>query len=189
MARAQVRVRDAVDTDLAMLPDWWEEMRLSGSHSGPFAPPPLDARLQERIADLHGDGRHRVLVVDCDGSPAGLAVLSVERVSPLNDAEAVQIGFLHVRHDCRRRGAGKALVAAAADFAEELGTAYVTVSALPQARDTNRFFARLGFSPLVVRRAASTGALRRRLSGPVVSMSGLAARRRLIGRRGLPRAT
>lgn len=183
MARAQVRVRDADDTDLAMLAEWWDELRISGVRSGPFAPPPLDSKLRERIQALHRDGRHRVLVVECDGTPAGLAVLSIERVSPLNDAQAVQIGFLHVRQDCRRKGAGRALVKAAADFADELGTTYVTVAALPQAKDTNRFFARLGFSPLVMRRAVTTGTLRRRLASP--ALPGLVARRRLTGRRGL----
>jgi ribosomal protein S18 acetylase RimI-like enzyme len=109
-------------------------------------------------------------------------VLVAEPVSPLADDLAVQIAYLHVRDGSRRRGAGRALVAAAAELAGELGAEYVTVATLPHARESQRYFARLGFGPLVVRRAALTSALQLRLAR---GESGrlLLARRRLAGRR------
>ena len=63
----------------------------------------------------------------------------------------------------RRRGAGRALVAAAAAFAEERGLDQLVVSVHPGSREANRFFARLGFAPLAVRRSAPVAAVRRRL--------------------------
>ena len=37
-------------------------------------------------------------------------------------------------------------------------------SVLPQLRETNRFYARLGFSPVVIRRSVPVSVLRRRLA-------------------------
>lgn len=189
MARAQVRVRDAEQSDLAMLPEWWDDIRSSIARRGPLAPPVLDDRLRDRIVGLHDDPRHRLLVVEADGRPVGLAILSREPLSPVLEAETVQIAFMHVRDGARRRGAGRALVTAAADFATELGAEFVTVAAQPQARDANRFFARLGFSPVVVRRAVATSTLQRRLAGRSGPVRHLAVRRRLAGPRAAERAT
>lgn len=189
MARAQVRVRDADARDLAMLPDWWEDIRASGARMGPFAPPVLDDRLRERIEAMHADPSHRLLVVESDGQPVGLAVLCREPLSPVSDTETVQIAFMHVRDGARRRGAGRALVAAAADFAAEVGAGFVTVAAQPQSRDANRFYARLGFSPVVVRRAVATSALQRRLSGRAGPVRHLAVRRRIASQRMAERTT
>ena len=65
----------------------------------------------------------------------------------------------------QRRGAGKALVAAVTAFAEERGLDQIVVSVHPGSREANRFFARLGFAPLAVRRVAPVAVVRRRLSG------------------------
>ena len=64
----------------------------------------------------------------------------------------------------RRRGAGRALVGAAATFAEERGVGQLVVSVHPTSREANRFLARLGFAPLTVRRSASVAGVRRRLA-------------------------
>jgi hypothetical protein len=48
-------------------------------------------------------------------------------------------------------------------FADEVGAGDVVVNVPPNARDVNRFYARLGFAPLVVRRSAPVGHLRRKL--------------------------
>jgi hypothetical protein len=43
----------------------------------------------------------------------------------------------------------------------------VSVGVFPAARESNRFFARLGFSPLVMRRAIATASLKKRLAGEI----------------------
>ena len=62
-----------------------------------------------------------------------------------------------------RIGAGRALVAAAVGYADERGMDHVIVGVSTTGREANRFFARLGFAPLVVRRIAVVSALRRTL--------------------------
>jgi hypothetical protein len=79
----------------------------------------------------------------------------------------------------RHHGIGHALVAAAADFASERHIDHVAVSVYPSLRDANRFYARLGFAPVAVRRIAPVAVLRRRLgSDPTGAMVSDAAVRR-----------
>ena len=82
-------------------------------------------------------------------------------------------------------------MAAAAAYAEELGVDSVVVGVAPAGRDANRFFARLGFAPLVIRRIASVPALRRSLgtADPVAEARAHVARRAPVrARAGLARA-
>jgi hypothetical protein len=72
-------------------------------------------------------------------------------------------------------------VAAAAAYADELGSEHVAVNVLPHVREDNRFYAKIGFTPLVVRRVASVATLRRSLGLEATvrsSRAGLLARRR-----------
>ena len=80
---------------------------------------------------------------------------------PFVEAPVVQIDYLHVRPAFHRRGVGRALVAAATAYAEEVGSEHVAVNVLPQVREANRFYAKIGFTPLVVRRVASVATPRR----------------------------
>jgi hypothetical protein len=63
----------------------------------------------------------------------------------------------------RKHGVGTNLLREAVVFADEVGAGDVVVNVPPNARDVNRFYARLGFAPLVVRRSAPVGHLRRKL--------------------------
>lgn len=94
-----------------------------------------------------------------------MALFSVAPANALLDTPALHVSHAVVADRHRRRGAGKALVAAAAAFAEERGLEQVVVSVNPGSRDANRFYARLGFAPLAVRRVAPTAVVRRHLHG------------------------
>jgi GNAT superfamily N-acetyltransferase len=94
----------------------------------------------------------------------GFLVLSTGPLLPLMDEPAVSIDHLFVLDDARRRGVGKALLARATVSADQVGAGQISTSVPASGRDEQRFFARLGFSPFVVRRVASVQALRRRLA-------------------------
>ena len=93
-----------------------------------------------------------------------MALLTVAPANALLDLPAVHMSHAVVPDRHRRRGAGRALVAAAAAYAEEHGVEQLVVSVHPGSREANRFFARLGFAPLAVRRVAPVAAVRRRLA-------------------------
>jgi predicted N-acetyltransferase YhbS len=173
-----VRTRQAADADLVAVVDLWDELRGSGGRLGPFGPPASTAAVQERLSALGRDPAHRVTVAEIDDKVVGLAVLSRLPITPISEVESIQISFMHVSNDRRRRGVGRAIVEAAATFATEVGAEYVTVGVFPGSRDTNRYFARLGFTPLVVRRAIATSLLQRRLAGESGVREVLTRRRR-----------
>ena len=120
----------------------------------------LMARYTEALEDPH---RHLVVAVADDDVPLGMALFSIAPANALLDTPALHVSHAIVADKNKRRGAGKALVAAAATFAEEHGLDQLVVSVHPGSRDANRFFARLGFAPLAVRRVAPTAVVRRRL--------------------------
>jgi GNAT superfamily N-acetyltransferase len=167
--RTAPRVRPATEQDVpalvgfgdelrdAVLPSAPEVARARGA-SGRLA---LEQRYLEAIAD---PDRHLVVVVDVQDQPLGMALLTVASANALLDLPAVHMSHAVVADRHKRRGAGKALVAAAAAYAELHGLEQIVVSVHPGSRDANRFFARLGFAPLAVRRVAPVGVVRRRLA-------------------------
>jgi len=185
-----VRVRAATLDDLDAVRRLGEELH------EPAASWPRPARLpwrengdglRARYRRLLTDTDHRVvLAVDEDSAePLGMAILCVDPASALLDLPAVSVTHLLVASAHRHRGAGRALVAAAVGYADELGMDHVIVGVSTTGREANRYFARLGFAPLVVRRIAAVGALRRTLGlADLVAESRADAVRRRSMRRG-----
>jgi GNAT superfamily N-acetyltransferase len=165
-----VRVRPATAEDIPAMLSFAEELR---EQLGPSVerkrarstPAAGRAALAARYAEALDDpDRHVVLAVADDDTALGMALFTVAPANALLDIPALHVNHAVVADRHKRRGAGKALVAAAAAFAEERGLDQVVVSVHPGSRDANRFFARLGFAPLAVRRVAPTAVVRRRLA-------------------------
>ncbi|MDP9497425.1 MAG: GNAT family N-acetyltransferase [Actinomycetota bacterium] len=174
MARPVLRVRPATSDDLPALVAFGDELRdrllpaTEGSRAraaGASARNSLELRYADALAD---PDRHLVVVVDASPErpeqTLGMALFTVGPANALVDMPAVHMSHAVVPDRFRRRGAGRALVAAAAAFAEERGVDQLVVSVHPGSREANRFFARLGFVPLAVRRVAPVAAVRRRLA-------------------------
>jgi GNAT superfamily N-acetyltransferase len=178
-------VREATVDDTPALLAMWSELRDMGGRIERLMPGPDAEGLRERLAWVATDPASRVLVAIVDDDEvAGMTLLIDSPYAPLFEQRAVHAHYLHVRDGFRRRGVGKALLAAAVAFAEEVGAEHVMTSVLPQMRETQRFYARLGFSPVVVRRSAPVSVLRRRLapSGATSVTDNLLARRRSLRR-------
>lgn len=184
MTRPNVAVREARPDDLPALLAMWEELRRMGSRLERVMPACDERAVLQRLEAVQRDPSARALVATVDDEVAGMAVLEATCYAPLFDQQAVHANYLHVREGFRRKGIGKALLAAAVSFAEEAGAEHVITSVLPQARETQRFYARLGFGPVVVRRSAPVSVLRRRLAGSAHSgaTDHLVARRRTLRR-------
>lgn len=184
MARPAVAVRDARPGDLPALLLMWDELREMGSRLERAMPASAAQGALDRLEAVSRDPSSRALVGVVDGEVAGMVLLTATTYAPLFDQRAVHADYLHVRDGFRRRGVGKALLAAAVGFADEEGAEHVITSVLPQMRDTQRFYARLGFGPMVVRRSVPVSILRRRLAGPSAPSTAdhLVARRRTLRR-------
>ena len=181
MVRGHVVVRAPTSDDLPAVLTMWEALRQTSGRGGPMAPAASERRLKDRLVELQTDPHYRVVVAEVDAVVVGMACFESRAMGPFVETPVVQIDYLYVQADFHRRGVGRALVAAAAAFADELGVEHVAVNVFPQIREANRFYARIGFTPLVVRRIATVGVLRRRLGlddGDHRQRAGLLARRR-----------
>jgi GNAT superfamily N-acetyltransferase len=130
---------------------------LLGSSPDVIRPRLVDALT--RRDDLH------ILLARWQGRPAGFAIVRVGQLMPVFEGECVQLEHLFVTAPLRRHGVARALLAGVAGLAERSGADQILSGAPPSAREMHRFLARLGFTPLVLRRVAATATLRRRLAG------------------------
>jgi GNAT superfamily N-acetyltransferase len=170
VGRSPVAIRTVTAYEIDSLADLWTEL-LTQEKTTLAAPGTLDIaeRVRERMVssdDGVAAGRRptfRVIVADVEGAPVGFASLSVVDRGLLAASSAVVVDVVHVSGKHRKHGVGTALLREAAGFADEVGAGDVVVNVPPTHRDVNRFFARYGFTPMVVRRSAPIGQLRRRL--------------------------
>jgi GNAT superfamily N-acetyltransferase len=168
MSRSNVRVRPAEPADVDVLAELSVEYResVTGRFYRPVRPAGgASSDVRSRYRRLLTDSAHR-LVVAVDGNSGcvlGMAVFGVDVVSTLADVPSIYVSHLLVAPQHRHRGAGRALLAAAVGYADELGLGHVIVGVSTGGREANRFLARLGFAPLVLRRIAPVLALRRSL--------------------------
>lgn len=190
MARTALRVRPATVGDLPALLAFGDELRdqlivpAEGGRSRTAAPSARAETMEHRYREaLNDPDRHLVVVTGPGDEPLGMALFTVDSTNALVDLPAVHMSHAMVADRHKRRGAGRALVAAATAFAEQRGLDQLVVSVAPGSRDANRFFARLGFAPLAVRRVAPVAQVRRHLaqpeSHPVDAVPGHRPRRRV----------
>ena len=188
MPRSTVSTRRATVDDIPVLVTLWQELRQLGGRAeraiNPVAIAGIDVRLKQAIVDE----QCQIVIACADNEPAGMAIFRSIRPDPLSDSRVLQMTHVIVAPGKRRRGVGRALLAAGADIADSLHLEHVGVGVYPSLRDASRFYARLGFAPVVVQRIAPIGVLRRRLGGadnPVARVEDLVRRRSRV-RRPLP---
>lgn len=179
MARGALRIKLADFADLPAIAQFARSTAppAGSSQLGAMHARRADAQMPLRYESLLADPGHTVLLAIDDpatppgaGAPAiedvivGMAVLSIDEVSSTVAVPGVHVTNLIVAAGHRRRGIGRALLAAAVRYAESHGVDHLAVAVLSEDRETHRYLARLGFAPLVVRRVAPVAAVRRALN-------------------------
>ena len=187
MAPCQVNVRvvDAEEpADVESLAELWVESRPVGRVS---AVGRVDrSALANSLGRAIARDNVKAFVAALDGHDVGFVVLSRGPLLPLLDEPSVAIEHLFVHEEARRQGVGRALIARATTFAEQGGASQISTSVPAAGRDGQRFFARLGFTPFVVRRVASVSAVRRRLvPEPCLARDATVLRRRSLRARSM----
>ncbi|MDQ1742662.1 MAG: hypothetical protein QOE23_1001 [Pseudonocardiales bacterium] len=186
VSRGNLRIRPAVSSDISELISLTVDNGVT-EHIGRRARKGDPDSLADRYRALLDDLDRLVLVAVDEASQqlVGFAVLVEEHIGVLAPAVTLYISHLLVAPSFRRRGAGRALLTGAVRHAEDREIGHVVVGVQANARDANRYLARLGFAPLVVRRIASVPALRRSL-GIADTMDRIALRRRRTVRGVIP---
>lgn len=167
MTRPPVDVRQAGASDADDLLVLWVQARAEvGGGAGRSllgaSPDAIRPRLLDTLTkreDVH------ILLARWEGQPAGFAIVRVGHLMPVVEGDCVQLEHLFVTAPLRRRGVARSLLAGVASLAERHGAEQILSGAPPSAREVHRFLARLGFTPLVLRRVVGTATLRRRLAG------------------------
>ena len=171
MPRTPVVTRTAGADDIPVLLALWQELAEVGARAeravNPLATTP---DIATRLADAIARDDCRVVLACADGEPAGMAMFHAVRPDPLSDSTVLRMIHVVVAKAHRRRGVGHALTAAAVEIADELHIEHVSVGVYPSLREASRFYARLGFAQVMVRRVAPVSVLRRRLSGDAASL-------------------
>jgi GNAT superfamily N-acetyltransferase len=164
VTRSHITVRAADESDLGEVVVLWSELKHCGALTPRLAALADDRHIEDQVRRLIVQPRCRVLLASMSSQVVGMAMVSIVSLGALTEAHCLQVEYTVVKESFRRRGVGRALMAAAAAYAEEVGADQVTVSVSPLSREANRFFAQLGLAPLAVRRVAPAGALRRRIA-------------------------
>jgi GNAT superfamily N-acetyltransferase len=164
MSRSHITVRAAGESDVADLVVLWGELKRCGALNGRHAALADDRQVEQRVRRLLSRPSDRILLALMGDEPVGMAMLTRVPLGALNEAACVQVEYTVVAERFRRRGVGRALMGAAACYAEDIGAEQITVSVSPMSREANRFYAQLGLTPMSVRRVAPASALRRRIA-------------------------
>lgn len=167
MWRGKVKVRPARADEAAEFLAFVDELRASTGGRANYPRTLAGGRegLAARFTRLVDDPERQILfAVDADtDQPLGMAILSQDEISVLAGTPVVMLSHLVVAEAHRRRGIGRALMSAAAGYAEDIDCDHMVVGVTAGGRDALRFLARLGFAPLSSRRVASVATLRRTL--------------------------
>jgi ribosomal protein S18 acetylase RimI-like enzyme len=184
VSRVNVRVRPATHDDIPALVRLLQHIDLtSGLFSGRPLHDPSVGHLTERFGQVLESDRCLLIATDEAGEVVGMLAAKPDDVGAIDLTPVLHVTHLMVDPEHRRRGVGRALLAAAVHLAEEQGFEHVLSTAAAGSREGNRYLARIGFAPLVVHRIASTATLRRSLG-----MTDVAGRMAMLRRARLVRA-
>lgn len=164
MPRPQVVVRpvdQAQDAHHQALVELWIDARVEAGGSSEAA---MRVASVGGLASVLRRPDVTAFLAHVDDAPVGYVVLSDTVAGPLTDAPCTAIDQLFVSAAWRRHGVARQLLAAAASHADRVGADAIVSHVPSQGRDANRFFARLGFTPTVVRRVTTPAALHRKLA-------------------------
>jgi ribosomal protein S18 acetylase RimI-like enzyme len=161
LPRVPVEVRRATGDDIEDVLALWCEAREPDRNGRPV---PVE-QLRPRLLSAMERSEVEVFLARWDSRPAGYVIVRLAPLTLLADTPAMHVEHLFVTPELRKHGIARALLSAVVARAERECAEAVVAGVSPWARETHRFFARLGFTPLVVRRTVATPVLRRRLSG------------------------
>ncbi|KGN42876.1 GNAT family N-acetyltransferase [Knoellia aerolata] len=160
MVRSVVEVTPVGQQDVADLAAMWLASRVdSGITPEVAARFASEGRLELALSrpDVHAH------VARLDGRAVGYVVTS-ENPFGLSPEPEVAVEQLYVDPSARRHGVARSLLCAVVGLAERAGSDVIVSNVPTQSREAHRFFARLGFSSVLVRRVVGTTQLRRRLA-------------------------
>lgn len=158
VSRSPITLRDARIEDAVFIAGLWAPLLRRADGEDQVG----DVRLL--IGAAATSETDRIVIAEHDGEPAGVVLLRVSTLTPINLERTVEIVGPFVASAFRRRGVGRALMEAAVSFAEDHGITHVSAGAAHNERDANRFLARVGLGAQHVLRSNTTHNVRGKLN-------------------------
>jgi ribosomal protein S18 acetylase RimI-like enzyme len=151
-----ITVRQAQIADAALLSAFNAEVQGLHAQGFPerFKAPGPDTFPAMEVSALLARPENLFFLAFSDGKPAGYAYAEIVQrpeTSLTHAYEMVHVHHLLVKGECRRRGVGRSLLAAARDAGLERGIALLTLDVWTFNEEARSFFRRSGFSPYVER--------------------------------------
>lgn len=162
MARPWTTVRTVGDADWTHVERLWNAAVADGSIPGDTSG---RSQTADRLREVLTRNGVSTLVAVTDGSPVGFLVLTTSPLAGLTDNPLLSVEVMYVAKEHRGQGVGSHLLSSLTTLAQQRGATSVSCSVPSQSKDANRYFARLGFAPVVTRRVVGTAGLRRKLAG------------------------
>ncbi|XVX21857.1 GNAT family N-acetyltransferase [Actinomycetota bacterium] len=159
--RPAVSTVPVTERTIGQLAELWIASRVEQGASAEAARRVAD----ERLLCLLGRPDVKGIIAEKDGAAVGFVILTARPLSVLSDTETVVLDTIFVVPSMRRQGVARALLAATTAWSDQRGADQIISSVPSHLRETNRFFARLGFGSAIVQRATTPASLRRRLKG------------------------
>jgi L-amino acid N-acyltransferase YncA len=171
-SRSRVEARPARPDDLPAVLALVRQHRAEAHAEGVLTGQTPGAAAAGGFRRLLADPAHRVALAVLRGPAGGvdgelvvgLAILGLDPLSVVLGVPQVTVDNLVVHREHRRRGAGAALLGAAAAYASECGAEHVVAAVGGHEAERQRFFARMGFAPLTTRRIVPREVLARSLA-------------------------
>lgn len=178
MARPPVLVRRVDESTVDAFCQLWAQARTGGEQGSDGGGRQIT---EEAVRAALGRPEVVAFVASAESGPVGYAVVSDATLSTFSGVAGVAVEQIYVLGDHRRQGVARALMGAVATYADRHGSDQVACWVPSAGKDANRFFARMGFAPQVMRRVTSTAALQRKLAG--VAEGGRPSLERVLVRR------
>jgi N-acetylglutamate synthase-like GNAT family acetyltransferase len=131
---ANVTIRDAARADVPAIAALLDQLGYPASEDSVAA----------RLRRLGESGADHLFVAELDGIVVGLAVIHVSR-SLEYDEDAAKVSAIVVDERTRKRGVGRALMAAVEAEARARGCALLFLTTAERRADAHAFYGRLGF--------------------------------------------
>ena len=138
------RVREAIEADLPRLVELLAQLSIAEQRED--VGPPLPESYANALAEIDGDPRQQLLVLEADGRIVGsLALILVPNLSHQGRPYAI-VENVVVDEAERGGGFGEVLMRHAIDEARRAGCYKLSLTSNRQRADAHRFYERLGFS-------------------------------------------
>jgi ribosomal protein S18 acetylase RimI-like enzyme len=141
-----IAIRRGTVRDRAFVIDLGRRVSQASVSSLRIALPPLLEGAYERLVEYVLAREHDVLVAECDGAPAGFALLIYDLPDEITLTEQAFVAYMAVEPAMQRRGIGRELLNSIEGYARKRGLPYLSLMVTEENAAARELYAGAGFT-------------------------------------------